>query len=75
MPMGGLALTRQDWVEVCRVLHAAEVYDPAGFIASGQLYPAGGLTSVRLCRVSEQAWDRWRKYTLRRLRREGRRWR
>jgi hypothetical protein len=41
MPMGGLALTRQDWVEVCRVLHAADVRTPR-FSQGGALFPDMG---------------------------------
>jgi hypothetical protein len=60
-------LTRQDWVEVCRVLHAAEIYQSGAFDAYGRLYPVGGLTSVRLCWVSEQMWDRWKTYAWRKV--------
>lgn len=49
-------MSRQDWIEVCRVLHAAEIYESGN--AYGSLYPDGG-ASVRLRRICEQTWDRW----------------
>jgi len=50
-------MNRRDWIEVCRVLHAAE-YLRGVFDAYASLYPDDGST-VRLRRICEQTWDRW----------------